>query len=150
MRKKPGPPKGKRYGGKPKGYKAPHTMEKLEMQKQFRERITSEFGPLMEALIAKAKGVHHMVAREKDGKWTEVTDPAKMIACLNSGETFYRIYAHDPDAKALADVFNRVMGMPTQEVELEVKTSARELSDEDLIAQAKTLVDQMKANARVH
>jgi hypothetical protein len=48
-----------------------------------------------------------------------------MADVLNAGETFHRISAHDPDAKALGDIFNRVMGMPTQELEVEVKHAPR-------------------------
>jgi hypothetical protein len=55
--------------GKPKGTLAPQTLEKREMQRQFRERVTQQFAPLMDALIEKAVGVHHMMARGKDGKW---------------------------------------------------------------------------------
>lgn len=121
------------------------------MQRQFRERVTQQFAPLMDALIAKAVGVHHMMARGKDGKWIEVTDPKVMADVLNAGETFHRIYAHDPDAKALGDIFNRVMGMPTQELEVEVKHAPREMSDAELIAEATALLEKVKGDgARVH
>ena len=46
------------------------------------------------------------MARDRDGTWTEVTDPVIMAKVLNSGETFYRIYARNPDVKALKDIFD--------------------------------------------
>ena len=63
-------------------------------------------------------GVSHLMARDPDGTWTEVTDPVIMAKVLNSGETFYRIYARNPDVKALKDIFDRVFGTPNQQVDM--------------------------------
>ena len=46
-----------------------------------------------------ARGVSHLMVRDRDGTWTEVTDPVIMAKVLNSGERFYRIYARNPDVK---------------------------------------------------
>ena len=37
---------------------------------------------------------------------------------LNSGEKFYRIYARNPDVKAHRDIFDRLFGTPTKQVEM--------------------------------
>ncbi len=148
---KVGRPKGTpKTGGMQKGYKAPHTLEKLEMQRLFRERISAQFGPLADALIDKAKGVHHIMARSKDGKWMEVTTPEAMEAALNMGEGYYKIYANDPDVNALRDVLDRVMGKADQALEITVKQT-REMTDEELLAEAKALVAGLKGDgARIH
>jgi hypothetical protein len=39
---------------------------------------------------------------------------------LNSGETCYRIYARNPDVKALKDIFDRLFGTPTQQVDMQL------------------------------
>ena len=64
-----------------------------------------------------------MMARDHDGTWTEVTDPVIMAKVLNSGETFYRLYARNPDVKALKDVLDRLFGTPTRQVEMMVTGS---------------------------
>jgi hypothetical protein len=108
----------KRKAGRPKGSKSPRSIEKLEMLRQFRERIATEFGPLMDAQIQAALGVSHMMAKDRTGKWMQVTDPKAMARCLNSGEAFYRIHAQNPDVRALKDIFDRLMGSPAQTVEM--------------------------------
>jgi hypothetical protein len=42
-----------------------------------------------------------MMAKDKDGTWKEVTDPAVMARCLNRGESFYPAgFAGRPRSKA--------------------------------------------------
>lgn len=116
------PSGGRRPGaGKPKGYKHEKTLDKLEMLNLFRQRVKQEFGPLLDAQMAAAQGVSHMMARDKSGKWIQVTDPEIMAKVLNSGETFYKIHAQNPDVRALKDIFDRLWGTPTQSVEVSGK-----------------------------
>lgn len=117
------PPKGfpkPKGSGKPRGYKAPDTLAQQTYQEQFKARVQPEFAVLIEAAIEAAKGVSHMMAKDRDGKWTEVTDPAVMAKVLASGETFYRISARNPDVRALKDIFDRMCGCPTQALEVNV------------------------------
>jgi len=110
---------GKRPGaGAKKGVPQPRTLEKMELQRQFREEATRRFSDVIQAQISLALGVDHLVARERNGKWTRVTDPDVMVKVLNSGESFYRIYAQNPDARALKDLLDRLLGSPTQAVEI--------------------------------
>lgn len=103
--------------GAKKGSIQRRTLEKRELAKALHAHFAAHFEPLADAYFRKAIGVSHMMAREKDGKWTQVTDPAVMAKVLNSGESFYRIHAQDPDARALKDLFDRHLGLPTQSVE---------------------------------
>ena len=118
--------------GKKKGYKAPQTLEKLELQKQFRERIAQEIEPLAAALLRAAKGVEHLQAKDKRGQWMSVEDPNMMTLVLNGPEEHRRISAKDPDVRALKECFDRLFGAPTQHVEVEDVTPVAELSDEEL------------------
>ena len=59
---------GRRPGaGRPKGSKAPHTLEKQEFEGQLRARIARDQDELYEALKLAATGVTHLVAKDKDG-----------------------------------------------------------------------------------
>ena len=86
--------------------------------------LAAEVTPLAEALLSAAKGVCHLMAKNRDGTWTEVTDPIIMAKVLNSGETFYRLHARNPDVRALKDIFDRLFGTPTQQVDMTVRGDA--------------------------
>jgi hypothetical protein len=110
---------GKRKGaGAPKGTKHPTTLAKEEMRRVFRERVSVRFQELIDAQFDAAKGVSHMMAKDKAGKWLQVTDPETMVKCLNSGESFYKITAQNPNVFALKDIFDRVMDQAVKGVEL--------------------------------
>jgi len=111
---KPGRPR-----GRPKGSITEATRRKIELHQQFKDRVAAEFGPLLDAQMEAAKGVSHMLALDKEtGQFVRVTSPKKMLEVLNSGSKWYRIYAQNPDVRALKDIFDRVLGTPTQSVEL--------------------------------
>ena len=61
------------------------------------------------------------MAKDKDGTWKEVTDPTVMARCLNSGESFYRLTARNPDVRALVNLFDRLCGSATQQSQLQVE-----------------------------
>ena len=107
--------------GKPKGYKHEKTKEREIHNEMMRAALAEDFPDLYQALMQAAKGITHLMAREKDGTWKEVTDPKVMARVLNSGESFYRLTARNPDVNALRDCFNRLCGMPVapkQQVEV--------------------------------
>ena len=62
--------------GRPKGSKDPHTLEKQEYELQLRARIAQDVDKFYNALKLAATGVCHMMAKNRDGMWQEVTDPA--------------------------------------------------------------------------
>src|SRR5215471_350804 len=112
---------GRRSGaGRPKGAKDPHTLEKQEQERQLRARIAEDVDEYYAALKLAATGVTHMMAKDRDGTWKEITDPAVMARCLNSGESFYRLSARNPDVRALIHLFDRLCGSVNQQAQLEV------------------------------
>src|ERR1700686_3455260 len=124
---------GKRVGaGAKKGQPQKRTVEKLELERQFRERIAARVLPLADALLREAEGVEHMQAKDRHGQWTSVTDPALMTRVLNSGESFYRISAKDPDVRAIKECLDRLFGQPKQHLELEPVVSPETMTDEEL------------------
>ena len=88
---------------------------------QMRARIARDVDAYYEAMKQAATGVTHMMAKDKDGTWKEVTDPAVMARCLNSGESFYRLTARNPDVRALVNPFDRLCGSATQQSQLQVE-----------------------------
>lgn len=109
---------GSRLGaGKPKGYKHQKTLEREAARAYLSERVRAEIDPLTTAHLEAAKGVSYMFGKVND-TWTRITDPETMLRCLQSGESFYRVTATDPDTKALKDIFDREFGRPTEHMHL--------------------------------
>src|SRR5262245_46512589 len=106
-----------RLGGKPKHRS---TIEREELLRQFRARVAAEFPQLTDALFTAARGVTHLMAKDRDGTWTEVTDPHQMLRVLNSGEQFYKLSARNPEIRALKEIFDRTFGLPKQELDVHV------------------------------
>src|SRR5215831_16075349 len=107
---------GQRNGsGSKKGSVYKKTLEKQEHERQLRARIAADVDEFYDALKLSATGVTHLMAKDKDGTWKEVTDPAVMARCLNSGESFYRLSARNPDVRALINLFDRLCGSASQQ-----------------------------------
>lgn len=106
---------GKRAGsGMKKGQKTAKVRAKEIEEELFREFLKTHSQDYYTALQAVATGVMHMMGRNPDGTWTQVTDPEVMVKCLNAGESFYRLVAQKPDTNALLAIFNRLCGVPAQ------------------------------------
>lgn len=126
--------------GKKKGYKAPQTLEKLELDRQFKALIAAEIVPIAHALIGRCKGVDHLMAKDaKTGQWVSVTDPAVMARVLNGPAEYRRLSAKDADVNAIREALNRLLGQATQSIEVEDVTPTREMTDAELVAIAKEL-----------
>jgi hypothetical protein len=102
--------------GPKKGATYKKTLEKQEHERQLRARIAADVDEFYQALKLAATGVTHLMARDKDGTWKEVTDPSIMLKCLNCGPEFYRLSARNPDVRALVNLFDRLCGTATQAV----------------------------------
>ena len=110
---------GKRPGaGAKKGVPQARTLEKMELLRQQRTFYAQHLMALWQARLDLALGCHHLMGKEQDGTFTKITDPDKMEKVLNSGSTFYNLYAQNPDRQALKDIDDRLFGTPTQQMEL--------------------------------
>lgn len=102
-------PKG---SGKPKGYKAPQTMDKLQAREFVRQRITAALGPILDAQIANAKGYSVLVSRDaKTGKFTPVEAESGVKDATE-------IWFVKPNVQASADLLNRAIDKPAEHVSL--------------------------------
>lgn len=89
---------GKRIGaGKPKGYKASHTLEAQETRKKIVEMISERTEELMSAKFALALGYTKAITNE-DGKVTQV-------------------YTVSPDGNAIQYLLNQVIGKPKETIQ---------------------------------
>ena len=119
---KPGTP---RSGGMPKGYVYPETIAKEEAKAQLRTMVLEQLRPIVRGLIGKATGINHMMLRdESNGQWIRLTEQAQIEQALNApgaeeGKTFW-IHTKDPDVQAAADLLNRSIGKPVEEIQAQV------------------------------
>ncbi len=103
--------------GYPKPANNPPT--KAAVREAYRMLVMPELKPIIEAQIAKARGVNHFMLREPEtGQWRRLTDPDEIAAALNDpravdGSTFY-VHTKDPDIAALTDLLNRTMDKPKE------------------------------------
>jgi hypothetical protein len=111
-------PKGKRYGGKPKGYKAPKTIEKELERERLRQMVCAALEPMTLAQIQHAQGVSYMILRHSDGTFTRATDEKQIDAACASGATAFRIFTQAPNVQAYADLLNRALDKPAEQVKV--------------------------------
>mgnify|MGYP001309500473 CR=1 FL=1 len=125
---KKGPRPGMKRGGKPKGYIFPKTLEKLEGKARLRELVLRNLDPIVLGLIAKARGVNHMMLRDPEtGQWVRLTEVEQIEAALNApgaeeGKTFW-VHTKDPDVAAASDILNRAIGKPIEEVDIQARVA---------------------------
>lgn len=100
---------GKRIGGKPKGYKAPATLDKLAAREFVRQRVTAALEGLISAQVANAEGIKYLVARDKTGKFNRIgpdgIDGAEVI----------EVWQKDPSVQAFTDLLNRALDKPSEQ-----------------------------------
>lgn len=118
--------KGRKTGGKPKGYKAPQTLEKLEAREFVRQAVTNALAPMLRAQIANAMGIGHIFTRDKAGKYTKIEDEDEIDRLMVEGvegETHW-IFKKDPSVQAFADLLNRAIDRPKeQEQDINIRGS---------------------------
>lgn len=115
---KPGPPKGARYGGKPKGYKAVKTVEKELAREALRQLVVAELAPMTRAQIAHAKGVSYVVLRNPDGSFTRATNEQQIDAACAAGAEAFQIFTQAPNVQAFADLMNRALDKPPEQLQV--------------------------------
>lgn len=131
--------RGRKTGGRTKGTPNKATVEKRLLQEHFEARIAARFDALIDSHLLAAEGVSHIMAKDKAGKWVEVTDPTRMAEVMNSGEEFYRISARNPDVRALKELWDRMWGQPKQALDVTATVDVSTVSTADLLKQAAAL-----------
>jgi hypothetical protein len=136
----PRPKKGERVpgSGKKKGFKAPHTLQKLEARELVRQLVTRELEPMISAQIAHAKGIDHFFLRdEKTKQFKRIEDPLMIEAALNAGDrdAYYWIFTKDPSVQAFSDLLNRAIDKPKEQtIDVNVEGDLKGRSDAEVAA----------------
>lgn len=126
-------------GGRPKGSKSKHTLDKEAQRELVRQTVYAELSPLLHAQIANAKGIHYLVVREKTtGKFLRVS--AGAAEKLNPDEEVIEIWEKDPSVQAFSDLMNRALDKP-KEQEQEIKLSGEVELVQRLIAGRKRALE---------
>ena len=115
--------KGRKTGGKPKGYKAPKTIEKEMERERLRQMVCAEMEPMTQAQIQHAKGVSYMVLRMPDGSFARATDEKQIDAACAAGAQAFRIFTQAPNPAAYKDLMDRALDKPKEQVEVTGKDS---------------------------
>ena len=142
-------------GGRPKGTTLANgrckvskpTAERAELLSLWRTEVSKQFRVLVQAQLASAQGVMHMVARDDQGRWTTVTDPDVMVDRLNAGDQAYRLSAVAPNATLIGQIMDRMFGQARQSLEIDVVTTPSQLSDSELSSSLAGLLEKLKPTA---
>lgn len=118
-------PKGKPRptgAGKPKGYKAPATLDKIAAREAARVRITQRVNEIIDAQVDSAVGIVHMMVRDPEtGQWVRVTSASKIAEALNhpkakDGSTYW-IYTKDPNPASARDMLAYALDKPKEQAQ---------------------------------
>ena len=110
--------KGRKTGGKQKGYKAPQTLDKQLQRERLRALICAELEPMAHAQIANAKGIKYLVTRHKQsGKFIRVTEAMAKVK-LGDDEEIIEVWEKDPSVQAFTDLMNRALDKPAEQVQV--------------------------------
>lgn len=116
---------GRKTGGKPKGYKAQRTLDKEQARELVRVTVTAQLGPLLDAQLANARGLRYLVVRDKNtGKFLRVTEAMARVK-LKGHEELVEVWEKDPNVSAFADLLNRALDKPKEQVQ-EIKLTGDE------------------------
>lgn len=120
----------KRKGGRPKGSKSKHTLEKEAARELLRAKVFAHFDPLLEAQIANAKGLKFLVLREKkSGKFIKrITDTAEGDVKVNPEHEVVEVWAKDPSVQAFTDLMNRALDKPAEQEQAVAVSGALEIT----------------------
>lgn len=111
--------KGRKTGGKPKGYKHQGTIDKILYREELRRLVIAHLEPMAKAQIASATGISHFFLRDpKSGQFVKIEDPKLIEQALNSGDegSYYYIFTKDPSIQAFTDLMNRALDKPMDQV----------------------------------
>jgi len=132
--------------GKPKGVLWPSTVAKVEAREQARQFVTSHLRPLLEAQLAAALGTHKLMLRRDDGTWRPASDEDDVEKALNGDPNKYWIAPNPPNTQAANTLLAYALDKPTEHLEAKVTTSVAELSDEELKARARELLEAVSGH----
>jgi len=110
--------------GPKKGAKYAKTVAKEQAREIARQIITEKLEPLIDAQIANALGIRHLIMRDPATSKlvaTDTDDPrvaeAQIDAAMKSGNAVW-IYTKDPNVRAITELLDRAIDKPAQQTRL--------------------------------
>lgn len=118
---------GKREGaGRPAGTKNAETLSKEAAREALRQAVLLEMSGMIAAQVANAKGIKYLVARDKSGKFSRITEDE--LTALLAGEDEERVvlevWEKDPSVQAFTDLMNRALDKPKEQEQEVAHTGA--------------------------
>lgn len=106
-----GPKKGTKYGPQQE------TISKEQAREAVRAVVLKHMDAMLRSQIAHAKGLGHLYARDKSGKFTKIENQAQIDKLLLEGEEDrdYWIFSKDPSVQAFTDLMNRALDKPKEQ-----------------------------------
>jgi hypothetical protein len=102
--------------GRKPGSKGKNNDLKDELRKFLRKKVAKEFGPMIDAQIAQAKGISYLVVREKlTGKFVRVAETRAKLT--NPAEEIVEVWEKDPSTQAFDSLANRTIDKPAETLE---------------------------------
>ncbi len=113
--------------GPKKGTKYRPTLEKEAARKVMYDLVMAKLAPMTDAQIENALGFKYLMVRAKNGgKFLRVTE-SMAKAKLGEDEEIVEVWEKDPNVTAFADLMNRTLGKPVENVAVEAKITIDEL-----------------------
>lgn len=107
---------GKRPGaGAPKGVKHAETISKELAREAVRAVVQRHMTRMLQAQIANACGIMHLMLRNPDGTWAKASSEKQIEAALNGDPSLYWIATKDPSIQAFTDLANRALDKPKEQ-----------------------------------
>jgi hypothetical protein len=114
----------KKIGGKPKGFKAPATIDKELYRERLRQLVCAQLEPMAEAQVEHAKGVQYMILRMPDGTYARATEEKQIDAACAIGATAFKIMTQAPNTQAFTALLDRALDKPKdQPLEVNLKAT---------------------------
>jgi hypothetical protein len=121
--------------GRPLGSKnkTPHRsrLDKEAARERVRELVKAHITPMTLAQIENAKGIKFLMVRAKaTGKFIRVTEAMAKVRSdpnYNAGEEIIEVWEKDPSIQAYADLMNRTIDKPVEQVEQQHSGNVRML-----------------------
>jgi len=134
--------------GRPPGAPNKATVEakatKEAMRELLRQKVSDAFTPLVDAQIANAQGIKYLVARDKVGKFSRISeDELKAILAGEDNErVLIEVWDKDPSVQAFTDLMNRAIDKPIEPVEMAVSGDINILTERLAAGRKRIAADQ--------